>query len=363
MVEIGDKSWIVQKMGGEDILFQRDKRKRHFGSRYLRQQGERDFIGGINDVMKTKIMDESCLGVVDDLYHLYYFREHCANTGANFRAMVASLSGGAAAGPVADALAYAEREMEKVQRRRQDKEHGFLQYKLMEQRLRPLRADPRFIRLLGSAGLPEHKILRDHIAQILAFRELERGPSLQRRDTVADESALAARDALLEDNLDTIIFFRLAERMVGHAFANVISARERNLGDGGNRHAAILRDTRNSSFLLADTVARLLYRYVVSHEQKDDFHEAMGRRRLDDVFLANMTAYVAKGLAFSGYKTREFWELEGGPDTEGYVELFLEHPIPPEAVEEVVRRRPEYGDAIAEISGLLGHPAPEPLVG
>lgn len=353
-VELAGKTWVVQKMGGEELLFQRDKRKHHHGIGYHRQQGERDFIGGINDVMKTKIMDESCLGATDDLYHLYYVREHCANTGADFRAVVKTLAD--PAGPAAEALAHAEREMGKVRRRHEDKEHGFLHYKRIEQVLRPLRAERRFNQLLDGAGLPEHKILRDHITQILAVRELERAHALRRDGAAADDGVIEARDALLQDNLDTILFFTLAERMVGHAFADVIAAREAGADTRHKKGKAIPRDTRNSAFLLADTVARLLYRYVVSHEQKEEFHEAIRRGRLTDGFLATMVEYVAKGLTYSGYKTREFWELEGAPATEGYVELFLERPVPSATVEAIVGRRRDQVEAITEVAGLLAQP-------
>ena len=148
IVETAGKRWAVQKMGGEDVLFQRDKRRQHHSLRYQRQSEERDFIAGINQVMKTEMMDESCLGAIDELYRLYYVREHCANSGADFRAVVKTLdaadSAGAGAGAEPDAattqaLAYAEREMEKVRRRHQDRAHGFLQYRRVERVLRPLR--------------------------------------------------------------------------------------------------------------------------------------------------------------------------------------------------------------------------------
>ena len=359
IVESGTRRWVVQKMGGEDVLFQRDKRKQHYSLRYLRQQGERDFIGGINQVMKTEMMDESCLGAIDELYRLYYVREHCANSGADFRAVVKLLDDAEtiaadAAGPAAQALAYAEREMAKVRRRHQDTAHGFLHYRRVERVLRPLRAEPGFNRLLDAGGLPENKILRDHITQILAIRELERGGALRREEAAPDEAALQARAALEEDNLDTIVFFNLAQRMVGHAFAEVVAAREAAEGNRPKKRLAILRDTRNATFLLADTIARLLYRCVASHEQRDEFHEAMRRGHLSHDFFTGMLGYVVKGLAYSGYKTREFWELEGAPATEGYVELLAERPIPEALLREVVDGRRHNREAIDGVSRMLG---------
>ena len=361
IVETGGKRWVVQKMGGEDVLFQRDKRKQHHSLRYQRQQGERDFIGGINQVMKTEMMDEGCLGAIDELYRLYYVREHCANSGADFRAVVRTLESPAPANPdpaepAALALAYAEREMDKVRRRHQDRAHGFLHYRRVERVLRPLRADAAFAARLDAGGLPKNKILRDHITQILAIRELERGHALRRDDADPDpgEAALQARAALAEDNLDTIVFFNLAERMVSHAFADVVTAREAAEGNRPKKRKAILRDTRNATFLLADTIARLLYRCVASHEQRDEFHEAMRRGQLSHDFFTGMLGYVVKGLAYSGYKTREFWELEGAPETEGYVELLAEKPCPDTLLREVVSGRNHYRNAIDEVSRLLG---------
>ncbi|MEI6556914.1 MAG: hypothetical protein WCO00_00795 [Rhodospirillaceae bacterium] len=352
----GGKRWVVQKMGGEDVLFQRDKRRQHYSLRYLRQQGERDFISGINQVMKTEMMDGAYLGAIDDLYRLYYVREHCANSGADFRDVVKTLADPAPdpAGPGAQALAYAEREMEKVRRRHQDTAHGFLHYRRVERVLRPLRIEPAFNARLDAGGLPKNKILRDHITQILAIRELERGHALRRGDDEPDEAALQARAALEADNLDTIVFFTLAERMVSHAFAEVVAAREAAEGNRPRKRRAILRDTRNATFLLADTIARLLYRCVASHEQRDDFHEAMRRGQLSHGFFTGMLGYVVKGLAFSGYKTREFWELEGAPETEGYVELLAEKPVPDDQLQAIVAARPHHQEAIAAVSALLG---------
>ena len=366
--ESGGRRWVVQKMGGEDVLFQRDKRKHHYSQRYLRQQGERDFIGGINQVMKTEMMDEGCLGAIDEAYRLYYVREHCANSGADFRAVVKTLEAPEAAGPAEQALApaeqalapaeqalaYAEREMDKVRRRHQDRAHGFLHYRRVERVLRPLKADAVFAARLDAGGLPKNKILRDHITQILAIRELERGHALRRDESEPDEAALQARAALEQDNLDTIVFFTLAEGMVSHAFAAVVAAREAAEGNRPKKHKAILRDTRNATFLLADTIARLLYRCVASHEQRDEFHEAMRRGELSHDFFTGMLGYVVKGLAYSGYKTREFWELEGAPETEGYVELLAERPIPDAQLQEIVAGRRHHRDAIDEVSRLLG---------
>ncbi len=351
IVGSGPRCWVVQKMGGEDVLFQRDKRKHHHALRYQRQQGERDFIGGINQVMKTEMMDEACLGAVDDLYRLYYVREHCANSGADFRAVVMSLGD---AGSGAEAVAYADREMDKVRRRHQDKAHGFLHYRRVEQVLRPLRDEAGFNARLDEGGLPKNKILRDHITQILAIRELERGPVLRRDDDAPDEAALLARAALEEDNLDTIVFFNLAERMVSHAFTEVVAAREAAQGNRPKKQKAILRDTRNATFLLADTIARLLYRCVASHEQREEFHQAMRSGELSPEFFSAMLGYVVKGLAFSGYKTREFWELEGAPETEGYVELLAEKPIPEALLREAVGGRRARREAIDAVSRRLG---------
>ena len=361
--ESGGRRWVVQKMGGEDVLFQRDKRKQHHSLRYQRQQGERDFIGGINQVMKTEMMDEACLGAIDEAYRLYYVREHCANSGGDFRAVVKALETADppdadldpdVAGAAEPALAYAEREMDKVRRRHQDRAHGFLHYRRVERVLRPLRADAGFGARLDAGGLPKNKILRDHITQILAIRELERGHALRREEAEPDEAALQARAALEQDNLDTIVFFNLAERMVSHAFAAVVAAREAAEGHRPKKRQAVLRDTRNATFLLADTIARLLYRCVASHEQRDEFHEAMRRGQLSHEFFTGMLGYVVKGLAYSGYKTREFWELEGAPETEGYVELLAERPVPDPLLREVVSGREHHRSAIDEVSRLLG---------
>jgi len=355
IVAIGSKKWVVQKMGGEDVLFQRDKRKHHYSLKYLRQQGERDFISGLNDLIKTEMMDESHLGAVDDLYRLYYVREHCANCGAEFRAVSAALTAADRPEIVTEALAYADKEMDKVRRRHQDKEHGFLHYRRIELVLRTLRTEVEFNALLDAAGLPKNKILRDHITQIVAIRELERAHALRRDEgDGADEAATQARAALLQDNLDTIVFFRLAEAMVNHAFADVVAARERNGANRSRKQQAILRDTRNGSFLLADTVARLLYRCVASHEQREEFHEAMRQGSLDRAFFTSMLDYVTKGLTYSGYKTKEFWELEGAPETDGYVELFLEKGMPVGLLDDLARQRRTYGDAVHAISCLLG---------
>ena len=354
IVETGGKRWVVQKMGGEDVLFQRDKRKQHYSLRYLRQQGERDFIGGINQVMKTEMMDPSCLGAIDDLYRLYYVREYCANSGADFRAVVKDLADPDPASVAAQALAYAEREMGKVRRRHQDTAHGFTHYRRVERVLRPLRAEAAFNAALDAGGLPKNKILRDHITQILAIRELERGEAIRRDEAEPDEAARDARAALEEDNLDTIVFFNLAECMVSHAFAEVVAAREAAEGVKPKKRKAILRDTRNATFLLADTIARLLYRCVASHDQRDEFHEAMRRGQLSHDFFTGMLGYVVKGLAFSGYKTKEFWELEGSPETEGYAELLAERPIPDAMLREVVTGRRHHRDAIDGVSRLLG---------
>ena len=352
VVGSGNRAQVVQKMGGEDVLFQRDKRKQHYSQRYRRQSEERDFIGGINQVMKTEMMDEEYLGPVGDLYRLYYVREHCANAGADFRDMVATLDD--PAGPAAPALAYAEKEMDKVRRRHQDRAHGFLHYRRVERVLRSLRADPSFHALLNAGGLPANKILRDHITQILAVRELERGHFLRRDETEPGEEALQARAALEEDNLDTIFFFTLAERMVSHAFALVVAAREAAEGNRPKRQRAILRDTRNATFLLADTVARLLYRCVASNEQREEFQAAMRRGQLDHAFFTGMLGYVVKGLAYSGYKTREFWELEGGPETEGYIELLSERPISDADLQAVVAARRHCRRPIDNLSHRLG---------
>ncbi len=71
-------------------------------------------------------------------------------------------------------------------------------------------------------------------------------------------------------------------------------------------------------------------------------------------FYAALLGYVVKGLAYSGYKTKEFWDLEGAPATEGYVELLLERPIPDAALREAVSGRESRRGAIAELSRLLG---------
>ena len=357
VVGTGHRARVVQKMGGEDVLFQRDKRKQHYSQRYRRQSEERDFIGGINQVMKTEMMEEEYLGPVGDLYQLYYVREHCANCGADFRTVAGSLDDFAAldaAGPAAQALAYAEKEMDKVRRRHQDRAHGFLHYRRVERALRSLRADPAFHALLDAGGLPANKILRDHITQILAVRELERGHLLCRDEAEPGEEVLQARAALGEDNLDTIFFFSLAERMVSHAFAAVVAAREAAEGNRPKKQRAILRDTRNATFLLADTVARLLYRCVASHEQREEFQAAMRLGQLSHAFFTGMLGYVVKGLAYSGYKTREFWELEGGPETEGYIELLSERPIPDADLQAAVAGRHHCRPSVDSLSRLLG---------
>ncbi|CAK0767345.1 hypothetical protein CCP2SC5_410002 [Azospirillaceae bacterium] len=367
IVELGDKKWVVQKMGGEDVLFQRDKRKHHYGIRYRRQQGERDFISGINQVMKTEIMDEAHLGKTEYLYRLYYIREYCNNSGVDFRAVSKTLAGANPDEITLQALAYAEKEIEKVRRRHQDKEHGFLHYRRVERVLRPLRAEPGFNALLDGAGLPRNKILRDHITQIIAIRELERAHLLRRdrnnrdgsgalnaSDFSEDELILQARADLLQDNLDTIVFFKLAERMVGHAFADVVAAKENTPDIRPKKQRAILRDARNGSFLLADTVARLLYRCATSHEQRDEFHSAMRRGNLNYALFTNMLDYVARGLTYNGYKTKEFWEQEGAPETEGYIELIYEKQIPKDVLDDIVGQRRYYSDAVNAVSCQLG---------
>ena len=142
--------------------------------------------------------------------------------------------------------------------------------------------------------------------------------------------------------------------MVSHAFAAVVAAREAAEGHRPKKRKAILRDTANATFLLADTIARLLYRCVASHEQRDEFHEAMRRGQLSHDFFTGMLGYVVKGLAYSGYKTREFWELEGAPETEGYIELLMEQSVPDALLQEVVAGRRHYREAIGEVSRLLG---------
>ncbi len=354
VVGTGARRWVVQKMGGEDVLFQRDKRKQHYALRYQRQQGERDFIGGINQVMKTEMMDDGCLGGIDELYRLYYVREHCANSGGDFRTVLTTLADPEPGGPGAAALAYAEWEMGKVRRRHQDRAHGFLHYRRVERVLRPLRTEAAFNARLDSGGLPINKILRDHITQILAIRELERAPALLRQDDAPDGAVLEARAALEEDNLDTIVFFNLAEYMVSHAFADVVAARETAEGNRPKKQKAILRDTRNATSLLADTIARLLYRCVASHEQREEFQAAMRDGQLSPEFFTSMLGYVIKGLAYSGYKTREFWELEGAPAPEGYVELLEEKSVPGALLQTIVAGRQRCRDAIREVSRLLG---------
>jgi len=353
IVELEDKKWVVQKMGGEDVLFQRDKRSHHYSIRYLRQQGERDFISGINQIMKTEIMYDAHLGAIDDLYRTYYVREHCNNNAIDFRAVMKPSFEEEADPAATRAFGYADAEMEKVRRRHQDREHGFLHYRRVEQVLRPLRADKDFNVLLDSAGLPQNKILRDHITQIIAIRELERADLLKRHDLDPDEAMIQARSALLQDNIDTIAFFKIADNMVSYAFADVSAARERSK-HSPKRSAALLRDTRNSIFLLADTVARLLYRCVVSHEQRDEFHKAMREGSLSDDFLANMLDYVAKGLTYNGYKTKDFWELEGAPETEGYIELIYEKQMPRAILNSIVSLAPRHSEPIEAVSCQLG---------
>jgi hypothetical protein len=356
VVELGGKRWVVQKMGGEEVLFQRDKRKQHYSQRYQRQQGERDFIGGINQIMKSGIMEPAHLGPTDELYRLYYVREHCGNKGLDFRAMARELGTAGPSEPAVQALAYADWEMERVRRRHQNKDHGFLHYKRIDPVLRPLRDAPDFNALLDRAGLSKNKILRDHITQIIAIREVERAHVIDRACAEPDPAMLRARAALLQDNLDTIVYFRLAESMVSHAFTVVVAARERNPASRAKDQRAILRDTRNSTFLLADTVARLLYRCVASHEQREEFQKAMHRGSLGDPQFSGMLDYVIKGLAYSGYKTREFWELEGAPETEGYIELLAERALPPEIRDEIITQRPRHAEAVETLANLLGRP-------
>ncbi len=353
IVEVGGRKWVVQKMGGEDVLFQRDKRAHHYSIRYLRQQGERDFISGINQIMKTEIMYETHLGAIDGLYRLYYVREHCNNNGIDFRAVVTALADAETDPAAHRALAYADAEMDKVRRRHQDREHGFLYYRRVEQVLRPLRTDKGFNALLDAAGLPQNKILRDHITQIIGIRELERGEAVKRTAADGDDTVIQARAALLQDNIDTIAFFTIADSMVSYAFADVSAARER-CKYGAKKGIAVLRDTRNSIFLLADTVARLLYRCVVSHEQRDEFHNAMRQGNLTDALLATMLDYVAKGLTYNGYKTKDFWELEGAPETEGYIELIFEKPIPRDILNGIIAQAPSHGEALHAVSCHLG---------
>ena len=80
----------------------------------------------------------------------------------------------------------------------------------------------------------------------------------------------------------------------------------------------------------------------------------MRRGQLSHDFFTGMLGYVVKGLAFSGYKTKEFWELEGSPETEGYAELLAERPIPDAMLREVVTGRRHHRDAIDGVSRLLG---------
>ena len=141
--------------------------------------------------------------------------------------------------------------------------------------------------------------------------------------------------------------------MVSYAFADVSAARERSK-HSPKKSAALLRDTRNSIFLLADTIARLLYRCVVSHEQRDEFHKAMREGSLSDGFLATMLDYVAKGLTYNGYKTKDFWELEGAPETEGYIELIYEKQMPRAILNSIVSLAPRHSEPIEAVSCQLG---------
>ncbi|MEI6986870.1 MAG: hypothetical protein WCK65_12150 [Rhodospirillaceae bacterium] len=350
IVETGQTRWVVQKMGGEDVLFLRDKRKQHYSLSYKRQQGERDFISGINDTMKTEMMNERNLGPIDDLYKLYYIREHCANSGNDFRTVYNELSNNSSI----LVHEYAEKEMEKVYRRHQDKQHGFLHYRRIEILLKTLRTNQEFNLLLDAAGLSGSKILRDHITQIFAFRELERATSLKRQCDQIDSATEEARATLLQDNLDTIVFFRLSEIMVNHAFADVILARQTTQHSNPNIVSAIARDTRNGAFLLIDTIARLLYRCVVSHEWRDKLHDAIHLGNFDHVFFPRMVDYVIKGLTYNGYKTKEFWQLGGAMKTDGYIELLSENQVPKDLLDDIAKQRYNHVDPVAAVSLQLG---------
>ncbi|RMD58914.1 MAG: hypothetical protein D6828_02240, partial [Nitrospirae bacterium] len=200
-------------------------------------------------------------------------------------------------------------------------------YENIMETIQKCKEDPLFISSLRMLELPENENIQEHILYIFCIRIDERQKQL------TGENREAARKELIQDNLDTISFFRLAELIVQEAFQKVRHERIRQCVEEGGDVRSVQRDINNSDYLLVEIISRIIYKYVnESPKMRHDYREALKYYYEDHPFLVELQRHIAEELVHKSFQSEEYWKVKGANPAEGHVGLVEKCVLPAEEI-------------------------------